>query len=88
MQQFDYNEMKAIGFCEACVGGKHQRGRFENSETQTKEVLELVHSDVCGKMHHRLIGGAEYFVSFSQMTSHATLGSIPLRPRIKCSAAS
>ncbi len=28
-----------IGFCEACVGGKHQRGRFETSNT--KEILEL-----------------------------------------------
>ena len=65
VQQFDYNEMKAIRFCEACVGGKHQRGRFENSETQTKEILKLVHSDVCDKMRHRSIGGAEYFVTFT-----------------------
>ena len=41
-------------FCEACVGRKHQYGQFENSKTQMKEKLELVHSD--GKMRHKSIG--------------------------------
>jgi transposase InsO family protein len=65
VQQFDYNATNDIGFCEACVGGKHQRGRFETSNTQTKEILELVHSDVCGKMRQTSIGGAEYFLTFT-----------------------
>ena len=47
IQHFDYNPTNNIGFCEACFGGKHHRSCIETSSTQTKEPLELVHSDVC-----------------------------------------
>ena len=63
VEQFDYNTTKSIGFCEECIGGKHHRSRFEASTSQTKEPLELVHSDVCGKMNRKSIGGAEYFLA-------------------------
>ena len=65
VEQFDYNATKSIGFCEECIGGKHHRSRFEASTSQTKEPLELVHSDVCGKMNRKSIGGAEYFLTFT-----------------------
>ena len=54
-----------ISFCEACVGGKHHRSCFESSKSQTKEPLQLVHSDMCGKMRNKSIGGAEYFLTFT-----------------------
>ena len=63
-EQFDYNVKKNIGFCEACIGGKLHRSRFEISSSQTKEPLEVVHSDVCGKLREKSIGGAEYFLTF------------------------
>ena len=57
--------MSDIGFCETCIGGKHHRSSFETSKSQTKEPLELVHSDMCGKMREKSIGGAEYFLTFT-----------------------
>ena len=54
---FDYNPSNELGFCEACVGGKQCRSSFKASETETKEPLELVHSDVCAKMNNKSIGG-------------------------------
>ena len=50
VEQLDYIVTSDIGFCETCIGGKHHRSSFETSKSQTKEPLELVHSDVCGKM--------------------------------------
>ena len=61
---FDYDSSKHIGFCETCIGGKHQRSKFATSSTRWKEPLGLVHSDICGKMSAKSLGGAEYFLTF------------------------
>ena len=70
VEQFNYNVTNSIGFCKTCTGGKLHHSRFETSESQTKELLELVHSDVCGKMREKSIGGAEYFLTFTDNTTH------------------
>lgn len=49
-------------FCEACVYGKHHRSPFTRSENRAEKVGELVHTDVCGPMHVKSIGGARYFL--------------------------
>ena len=69
VRQLDYNESRGIGFCETCVGGKHHRARFDSSNTQSKELLELVHSDVCGKIGDKSLGGAQYFLTFTDNKS-------------------
>ena len=54
-----------IGFCEACIGRKHHRSKFQSiGGTCSKEPLELVHSDVCGKMNPKSLGRAECFLTF------------------------
>ena len=58
-----------VGFCEACVGGKQS---FEPSKTDTSMPLELVHSDVCGKMGQKSRGGAEYFLTLLDNKTHYT----------------
>lgn len=40
------------------------RSHYKPSDTKTKELLQLVHSDVCGKMREKSSGGAEYFLTF------------------------
>ena len=64
VEHFNYNEEKSIGFCKTCVGGKHHRTPFTTT-IKTTVPLELVHSDVCGNMQHRSLGGAEYFLAFT-----------------------
>ena len=64
VDRFDYDMTSNVGFCKPCIGGKHHRSHFETSTSQTKEPLELFHSDVCGKMRTKSIGGAEYFLTF------------------------
>ncbi len=62
---FSFDAKKGIAFCDACVHGKHHKTPFPvRSETRAKGVLDLVHSDVCGKLRPKSIGGAEYFVTF------------------------
>ena len=41
------------------------RSPFDSSERQTGDLLELVHSDVCGKISDKSIGGAQYFLTFT-----------------------
>ena len=65
VEHFRYNLTKNIGFCESCIGGKQHRTPFGASERQTCDLLELVHSDVCGKISESSIGGAQYFLTFT-----------------------
>ena len=61
VEQFDYSESGSIGLCESCIGGKQHRTPFDSSSRQTSDLLELVHSDVCGKISENSIGGALTF---------------------------
>ena len=59
------NKQEELGFCEACVEGKEHRDPFPAiGEIRTSQVLDLIHSDVCGPMQTRSLGGAYYFVTF------------------------
>ena len=70
VNQLDYDTSGEIGICEACIGGKQCKNSFQRSETSTSMPLELVHSDVCGKMGHKSLGGAEYFLTLLDDKTH------------------
>ena len=50
--------------CESCVEGKQHKNKFTSSERRAKEPLELVHSDVCGKLKADSLSGGQYFLTF------------------------
>ena len=53
-----------IGVCEPCAEGKNHRKKFQDEGgKRAKDVLDLVHSDVCGKMSTRSLSGCEYFMT-------------------------
>jgi len=52
-----------LPFCEHCVISKQHRLKFARSTTRSKNILDLVHSDVWESPEVSL-GGAKYFVSF------------------------
>lgn len=60
----DFNVNEKLEFCEACVKGKQSQKPFTRSNTKSTEVLELVHTDVCGPMRVNSIGGSRYFLTF------------------------
>ena len=61
----DDDVTKDIKFCEPCVDGKHHRSSFKKSGgRRTTKLLEIVHSDVCGRLEATSLSGAKYFVTF------------------------
>ena len=68
---FDYNVSREIGFCEPCVNGKSHRTPFTEGERQRAEKpLGIVHSDLCGKLSSPSLGGAEYFLTYTDDKTH------------------
>jgi transposase InsO family protein len=59
--------------CEACALGKQHREEFPiHKEKRQTEILELIHTDVCGPMQTRSLGGASYFLIFVDDRSRYT----------------
>ena len=51
--------------CDGCALGKMHRDEFpSNPDRKKRDVLDLVHTDVCGPMQTRYLGGAFYFLLF------------------------
>ena len=47
----DFQSTKESDFCEGCAHGKQKRASFlKRQATRASEILEIVHSDVCGPM--------------------------------------
>ena len=69
----DYDVSKPVGFCESCVMGKTHRNSFPTSGRRRGEApLQIVHSDVCGKMNTKSLSGGEYFLTLIDDYSHFT----------------
>ena len=50
--------------CEHCQHGKKTRSAHKTNVNSSTKPLDLVHTDVCGPMPTRSLGGALYFVTF------------------------
>ncbi|KAJ0859638.1 putative RNA-directed DNA polymerase [Helianthus annuus] len=51
--------------CSHCLAGKQRRVSFKSHPPHRRNnILDLVHSDVCGPMKTRTLGGCLYFVTF------------------------
>lgn len=52
--------------CDGCALGKMHREEFPlNADRKKRDILELVHIDICGPMQSRSLGGAYYFLLFN-----------------------
>jgi len=50
--------------CESCIQGKMTKAPFIGVGHRATDLLELIHSDVCGLMNHTAMSGFRYFVIF------------------------
>ena len=50
--------------CEICAKCKIHVKPFKTSTNRATEVLDLIHSDICGPMRTESLGGAKYFATF------------------------
>lgn len=61
-------------FCEPCMFGKQTRLPFtKKKEIRSNRILELIHSDVCGPMSQSAWDGSNYFVTFMDDYSRASM---------------
>ena len=56
--------MNALLVYESCLEGKMTMRPFKVKGYRAKEVLNLVHTDLCGPMSTNARGGYEYFITF------------------------
>lgn len=60
-----FKDGEKLSQCEICISEKQTCTPFpKKREDSTTELLEIVHSDVCGPMNHQSYGGKKYFVTF------------------------
>ena len=59
--------------CESCILAKHHRESFSKGMSYRVRVpLEIVHSNLCGKMKTPSLGGSTYFLTFIDDFSRKT----------------
>ena len=51
--------------CESCLEGKMTKRPFNAKGRRAQDLLELIHSDVCGPMSIQARDGYEYFITFT-----------------------
>jgi hypothetical protein len=52
-------------FCESCIEGKMTQETLSAKGYRTKDLLELVHTNVCGPISTSAREGFEYFITFT-----------------------
>jgi hypothetical protein len=60
------------GICKGCALGNNIKKPFPSSNNRSKEILDLIHSDVCGLMLVKSLGGSSYYVIFIDDYSRKT----------------
>ncbi|KAH9781008.1 Integrase catalytic domain-containing protein [Citrus sinensis] len=53
-----------FGTCVDCIKGKLTAKTRKERTRRSQQVLELVHTDICGPFTHIAIGGYKYFITF------------------------
>ncbi|KAK8957861.1 hypothetical protein KSP39_PZI000571 [Platanthera zijinensis] len=62
LDQFDF---ESIDICESCLKGKMTKAPFTKKGVRASNLLELIHTDVCGPMNFCARGGYSYFITFT-----------------------
>jgi len=50
--------------CETCARGRHNKEAITGSRDKANELLEVVHTDICGPIQGSTINGEKYFITF------------------------
>jgi len=70
---FPKQTLQPLNFCESCIYGKQSCQKFPKLTLRASDLLELVHSDICGPMLGYSIRGARYFITFIDEYSQYTI---------------
>src|SRR3954467_11820152 len=61
-ESLDYESLDA---CEPCLMGKMTKTPFSGTMKQATDLLEIIHSDVCGPMNIKACNRYHYFLTFT-----------------------
>src|SRR6266480_7337368 len=62
LESLDY---ESLGACEPCLMGKMTRTPFSRTMERAIDLLEIIHTDVCGPMSVEARSGYRYFLAFT-----------------------
>ena len=62
LESLDYESVDA---CEPCLMGKMTTSPFSRTMERATDLLEIIHTDVCGPMSVEARGGYRYFLNFT-----------------------
>ena len=57
--------LESLGDCELCLMGKMTKTPFSRTMERANDLLEIIHTDVCGLMSVEARGGYDYFLIFT-----------------------
>ncbi|GJQ99374.1 putative RNA-directed DNA polymerase, partial [Tanacetum coccineum] len=60
-----YTDNEPFDQCVSCISGKMTRKPFSHKTEKVKDVLGLIHTDVCGPLRHVSKKSASYFITFT-----------------------
>ena len=58
-------DFESLETCEACLMGKMTKTPFSGMMERATDLLEIIHTDVCGPMSVSTRGGYRYFLTFT-----------------------
>ena len=62
LESLDY---ESLGTCEPCLMGKMTKTPFFETKERATDLLEIIHSNVCGPMSVHARGRYHYFLTFT-----------------------
>ena len=61
---FDPYDFESYGTCESCLIGKMTKTSFTGYRERASDILDLVHTDICGPISTQARSGYSYFITF------------------------
>nr|GEY03509.1 retrotransposon protein, putative, Ty1-copia subclass [Tanacetum cinerariifolium] len=66
----DSTDLRVFEKCVSCMSGKMARKHYTHQVERAKDLLRLIHTDVCGPFKIMSRQGASYFITFTDDFSH------------------
>ncbi|KAJ9544984.1 hypothetical protein OSB04_024691 [Centaurea solstitialis] len=58
-------DLKPFSNCESCLSDKMTKQPFNKDNERANDLIEIIHTDVCGPFSHEARGGYRYFITFT-----------------------
>jgi hypothetical protein len=63
-KRIKFNNANIPSCCDTCLAGKFTSLPFAIRRNRASEVLDIIHTDLCGPMRTNSFGEARYFITF------------------------